>query len=182
MFLPERRSYEEWLGVVIAVPEPWNSIITEIRQSIGDPMALSVPPHVTILPPLAVPGDRREQVFEHLRQVAEQGRPFQISLRGVSTFQPVSSVAFLQVDKGAKQCAQLAEDVRSGPLDYSLRFPYHAHVTLAQNLSQDCLDRALELAKDIDAEWMVQGFRADRVEADGSYVSTAIFDFSSGLA
>lgn len=182
MFLPERGEHEEWLGLVIAVPEPWNSAITELRQSIGDPMATKVPPHITVMPPLAVPEDKRADVFEHLRGLAEVYRPFRISLRGANTFEPVSPVAFLNVVQGAGQCKQLAEDVRSGPLDYSLRFPYHAHVTLAQNLESSALTRALELAYDFEASWMVQGFRVDRVETDGSYVSTAIFDFSTGLA
>ncbi|MFZ1382990.1 MAG: 2'-5' RNA ligase family protein [Scrofimicrobium sp.] len=182
MFLPKCGEHEELLGIVIAVPEPWNAAITEIRQSIGDPMATKVPPHITIMPPLAVPEDKRGDVFEHLRGLAEEHRPFRIGLKGADTFEPVSPVAFLKVVQGAGLCKQLAEDVRSGPLDYSLRFPYHAHVTLAQNLPSQAITRALELGHSFEASWMVQGFRIDRVEKDGSYVSTAIFDFSTGLA
>lgn len=179
MFLPDRAAGEEWLGVVIAVPEPWNTQITEIRQAIGDPMALSVPPHITLMPPLTVDQTMRERVFEHLRRVASTSKPFRVGLAGSGSFEPVSPVSFLNVTKGAKQCAQLAEDIRSGPLDYSLRFPYHAHVTLAQKLPSDALAVALELGAGFHAEWMVQGFRVDRVEADGSYTSTALFDFST---
>lgn len=181
MFLPERGEHEEWLGIVIAVPEPWNTVVTNIRTAIGDPMAAKVPPHVTVMPPLAVPAELREEVFEHLRLVATQNRPFRISLGSANTFEPVSPVAYLQVLQGATQCEQLAEDVRSGPLDYALRFPYHPHVTLAQNLPRPALTKALELGHNFEASWMVQGFRVDRVDSDGSYVSTAIFDFSTGL-
>ena len=179
MFLPDRATNEEWLGVVIAVPEPWNAQITEIRQAIGDPMALSVPPHVTLMPPLAVDQGIRAEVFEHLRKVASSSKPFQLELAGSGSFEPVSPVSFLQVIKGAKHCAQLAEDIRSGPLDYSLRFPYHAHVTLAQKLPAAALQEALELGRKFSAQWMVQGFRVDRVESNGSYISTALFDFST---
>ncbi len=182
MYLPERGEHEDWLGIVIAVPEPWDSQITAMRRELGDRLASKVPPHVTIMPPIAVSAQQREEVFEHLRSVASGHRPFRISLSGSGTFEPVSPVAFLNVDQGAGECAQLAEDVRSGPLDYSIRFPYHPHVTLAQNVDRPILTRALELGASFEASWMVQGFRIDRVEVDGSYVSTAIFDFSTGLA
>ena len=145
-------------------------------------MALSVPPHITILPPIAVPLAEKEAVFEHLAQVAERSRPFNLSLDGSGTFEPISPVAFLNVAKGALQCGQLADDVRVGALDYPSRFPYHPHVTLAQGVEPELLDLALKQTADFQADWMVQGFRVDRVEEDGSYVSTAIFDFSSGAA
>lgn len=182
MFLPERGTHDEWLGIVIAVPEPWNTAITQIREDSGDPMARKVPPHITVMPPIAVDQEQREEVFEHLRQVAAGHLPFRLTLRGGGTFEPVSPVAFLNVVEGASDCTQLAEDVRSGPLNYPQRFPYHPHVTLAQNVDSPAISRMLSVVEDFEASWMVQGFRVDRVEADGSYVSTAIFDFSTGLA
>ncbi len=142
-------------------------------------MAISVPPHITLMPPLAVSQAMRKRVFEHLRHVASSSKPFQVELSGSGSFEPVSPVSFLNVVKGAKQCAQLAEDIRSGPLDYCLRFPYHAHVTLAQKLSRPALKLALELGRNFRAQWMAQGFRVDRVGADGTYTSTALFDFST---
>lgn len=182
MFLPQLECDEEWLGVVIAIPEPWLSMITEMRLALGDAAAERVAPHVTIMPPIAVPASRREAVLGHLRKVARDQRPFKLSLKGAGTFLPVSPVSFLNVKKGASDCSQLAEDVRSGPLDYKLRFPYHPHVTLAQNLGKPELLRGLELAKDFEASWMVSGIRLDRVLQDGSYTSTAIFDFWAGTA
>lgn len=182
MFLPERDPGQDWLGVVIAVPEPWATEITNIRVAVGDPLALKVPPHITLMPPLAVNGDQKEAVFEHLGNIASESRPFRLTLGGSETFQPVSPVAFLGVEAGGTQCAQLADDLRSGPLDYRLRFPYLPHVTLAHGLANTELERAMELGRDFHASWMVQGFRVDRVIEDGSYISTAIFDFSAGAA
>lgn len=179
MFLPSRSSSEEWLGVVIAVPEPWVSLITETRLKLGDECAAKVPAHITIMPPLAVPSADREAVFDHLAAVAKRHHPFRITVRGTGTFLPTSPVVYLDIAKGARQCADLADDVRCGPLEYELRFPYHAHITLAQNLPEDRLRAAAESGKDFEASWMVPGFRLDRVEADGAYTSAALFDFSS---
>lgn len=179
MFLPTRDETEDWMGVVIAVPEPWVSQITEARLSLGDAAAANVPAHVTIMPPLAVSPDDREAVFEHLRAVAKRHGPFKISIHGSGSFLPVSPVVFLNVEVGARECADLADDVRSGPLEYNLRFPYHAHITLAQGLSEPRLEEALDLGKGFEASWTVPGFRLDKLEADGSYTSVALFDFSS---
>ena len=177
MYLPARNDSEEWFGIVIAIPEPWLSEITKMRLDLGDSAAEQVPPHVTIMPPIALPSDDREQIVEHLRKVVRDHRPFRISLQGSGTFMPVSPVVYLNVDKGASQCSALAEDVRSGPLDYRLRFPYHPHVTLAHNVPEDLLQRGLEDGADFEASWMVSGVRLDRIERNGSYVSAAIFDF-----
>ncbi len=178
MFLPARDDTQDWLGVVVAVPEPWVSQITEARLALGDPAAANVPAHVTIMPPLAVPQDDREVVFDHLRKVAKRHNPFKITVRGSGSFLPVSPVVFLNVVGGARECADLADDVRSGPLEYNLRFPYHAHITLAQGVSEPRLDAALKLGEGFEASWVVPGFRLDKLEADGSYTSVALFDFS----
>lgn len=179
MFLPTRNAAEEWLGVVVAVPEPWVSLITQARLGLGDESAAKVPAHITIMPPLAVPSDEREAVFSHLARVAKRHHSFRITIRGTGSFLPTSPVVYLEVAKGARQCADLADDVRCGPLHYDLRFPYRAHITLAQGLPEPRLRQAEALGKDFEASWLVPGFRLDRVEADGSYTSAALFDFSS---
>mgnify|MGYP002735275269 CR=1 FL=1 len=182
MFLPSRENGEEWLGVVIAVPEPWISTITEMRLALGDPLAEKVPAHITLMPPIAVPAGRRADVLRHLRNVTKAQSPFKLSLRGSGTFMPVSPVVYLNVNKGASHCKQLAEDIRSGPLDYKQRFPYHPHVTLAQGLAEAQLKRGLAMGADMEASWRVPGIRLDRVAEDGSYVSTAIFDFQAATS
>ncbi|NEE18013.1 2'-5' RNA ligase family protein, partial [Streptomyces sp. SID7499] len=39
------------LGVSIAVPEPYGSLLQDRRASFGDPAAFGIPTHVTLLPP-----------------------------------------------------------------------------------------------------------------------------------
>ena len=178
MFLPDRNAHEDWLGVVIAVPEPWVSQITEARLALGDRAAESVPPHVTIMPPQAVAACKKEEIFTHLEKVASRHRPFRITIDGTGTFMPASPVVYLNVTDGADECGELAEDVRFGPLDYSPRFPYHPHITIAQGLPEQKLLEACAVGRDFKATWMVTGFRLDKGDATGSYNSTALFNFS----
>ncbi len=182
MFLPERSDDEEWLGVVIAVPEPWVSQITDARLALGDPLGARVPAHITLMPPRAVPKDHTEQVVKHLRHLAAGRQPFRVTLRGSGTFMPLSPVVFLNLVEGGPECTDLAEDLRSGPLDYTPRFPYHPHVTLAQGLPEAELARAERAGKDFHASWMVPGFRLDRVDQDGNYTSAALFNFTGAGA
>ncbi|MGO3796818.1 MAG: 2'-5' RNA ligase family protein [Pauljensenia sp.] len=177
MFLPRRSPGQDWLGVVIAIPEPWVTQLTELRLGLGDLQGSLVPAHVTLLPPIPVPTARRTEVIRHLRSVAQRHQPFRITLRGVGSFRPASQVAFLRVDEGDDQCRMLADDIRTGPLDQPLRFPYHPHVTLAQDVEDPAMDLALDVAAHFEASWVVQGFRLDRVDPTGMYSSMALFDF-----
>lgn len=178
MFLPTRGEGEDWFGVVIAIPEPWVSQIAEARLLLGDEKAKNVPPHITVMPPQAVASDKKEQIFTHLEKVSARHRPFRVTISGTGSFMPVSPVVFLNVTQGSHQCAELAEDVRFGPLDYSPRFPYHPHVTIAQGLNERQLEAACVAGSEFEASWTVTGFRLDRVDETGSYTSAALFNFS----
>lgn len=177
MFLPELNPNEEWLGVVIAVPEPWASVIAEARVKVGDHSARKITPHITLLPPVAVARERLEQVYAHLQAVAEKFSPFYVELCGTGSFEPVSPVTFLSVREGFEACCKLAAAINSDPLDFPPRFPYHPHVTLAQDLPDAKLQQAQELGRECRASWLVSGFRLDRVDADGNYNSMALFNF-----
>ncbi len=74
------------------------------------------------------------EVEEHLRAVSSGHAPFELHLAGPGTFRPVSPVVFVQVSDGIAQCELIEADVRSGPLFRETTFPYHPHVTVAQNV------------------------------------------------
>lgn len=146
------------IGVAIEVPEPWATELHEFRMSVGDPHALGVPTHITLLPPTEVPRDLR-MIETHLEQAAKAQGPFGVHLRGTGTFRPVSPVVFVTVAEGIAQCETLAEAVLSGPLGIDLDFPYHPHVTVAHQVSDDKLDRAFTELADFECEFEVRDFR-----------------------
>lgn len=179
MYVPPCGPDEELIGILISIPEPWMSELSDMRASVGDKHADVTPAHITLLPPTAVKKADREAVMEHLQAVANTHAPFHVSLRGAGTFRPVSPVVFVNVERGAEQLVQLEHAIRSGILDIKSRFPFHPHVTIAQIDSEECLDRAQELGSTFEAEWVVPGFRVDRVDEDGMYHSRAIFNFNA---
>jgi 2'-5' RNA ligase len=148
------------LGVSIAVPEPFGSLLQERRAGFGDPAALGIPTHVTLLPPTELDAAARPVVEEHLAAVAAAGRPFRMRLAGTDTFRPLSPVVFVQVVEGGPACGRLQKRVRAadGPLARELQFPYHPHVTIAHGIAEGAMDEALAALADFDAGWTVTGF------------------------
>lgn len=130
------------IGVALPVPEPWGAHVQRLRVDYGDERARDIPTHITLLPPTLLERAEITALVEHLDSVARQHDPFQVILRGTGTFRPVSDVVFIQVARGVASCEQLEQQIRSGPVERELDFPYHPHVTLAHDLSSEMLDRA----------------------------------------
>ncbi|WP_375000444.1 2'-5' RNA ligase family protein [Aeromicrobium sp. CTD01-1L150] len=130
------------IGVAIAVPEPYGSELRRTRASLGDPQAATVPSHVTLLPPDDVGDSHLVAVREALAQVAARTAPFEMSLQGTGTFRPVSPVVFVAVSRGISETELLASCLREAVKSPPPLFPFHPHVTVAQHLDADGLDRA----------------------------------------
>ena len=168
------------IGIAIGLPEPIAGELQGWREKLGDPSALRIVPHVTLLPPTAVRDSRMADVEEHLRTVAEAMSPFTIRLRGSATFRPISPVVFVPLVQGISECELLAEAVRRGPLARALRFPYHPHVTIAQEVPEEALERGAQELADFRAEFRVWGFQL--YEKDAHDVWRPQRDFPFGHA
>jgi 2'-5' RNA ligase len=145
------------IGVAIAIPEPYATELQTHRMSFGDAQAQGIPTHVTLVPPTQV-DTSLDEVAAHLGEVAGKHSPFGLRLRGTATFRPVSPVVFVNVTEGISECELLAADVRQGPLEQELAYPYHPHVTVAHHLAEDALDRAYEALADYDCGFEVDAF------------------------
>ena len=146
------------IGVSIAIPSPHAEMLQAKRASFGDPLAHSIPSHITLLPPTEVSDDELPGVVDHLESVAELGQSFPMVLRGTGTFRPVSPVVFVQVSGGLAQCEVLEKAVRRGPLRRDLDFNYHPHVTVAHHVPEDNLDRAFSELADFECTFVVEEF------------------------
>ncbi len=168
------------IGVSISVPEPFGTAIQDARAGHGDPLARSIPTHVTLLPPTEVPAAALPEIQAHLTSVAAGHRGFRMLLQGSGTFRPVSPVVFVRVEEGAHECRALEAAIRSGPLARELAFPYHPHVTVAHGLPEAVLDEAHEKARTFHATFPVPGFSLSRFGADEVWRPWRTYVFALG--
>ena len=146
------------IGVSIPIPIPYAEELQRARLAAGDPLAAAVPPHVTLMPPTPVEPDAEDALREHLAAVAGSVEPFRMTLRGTGTFRPISPVVFVAVAEGIASCELLERAVRSGPVERTLAFPYHPHVTIAHGVTEEALDGAFAALSSYECSFTVEGF------------------------
>ncbi|MEP6697026.1 MAG: 2'-5' RNA ligase family protein [Pseudonocardiales bacterium] len=165
------------IGVAIPIPEPWAGELTSWRAKVGDPQAESVPAHVTLLAPTDLVDEAAAAAEEHLASVARAQAPFELHLRGTGSFRPVSDVVFVAVASGIAECEVLEAAVRSGAMHREAQFPYHPHVTVAQALPDEALDRAYDGLAKFEARFDVGGFTLYEHGTDGVWRPHRGFSF-----
>ena len=129
------------VGIVIAVPEPMAGELRAARASFGDPMAAVIPAHITLV--TTTETSDWDATLRHVREVAAAQEPFRVTLQGTSSFRPVSPVVYLNVAEGFDECIGLHKEFQSGPLARDLPFPFHPHVTVAHDVSEQSMDEAV---------------------------------------
>ena len=166
--------------MAFGLPEPYSGLLQGWREQLGDPYASGIPPHVTLLPPTALDESMLDEVEEHLRLVAAGEEHFTMHLRGPGTFRPVSPVVFAALADGAESCERVQNKVRSGPLQRELGFPYHPHVTVAHDLPEASLDRAVEALAGFEARFTVWGFTLFEQDRERVWRPQRDFPFGGG--
>lgn len=104
--------------------------------------------HVTILPPRPIDLN----VNDCVRQItgeAQDGLPFTVELGEVVIFDK-SNVVYLSLRRGERELHALHENLNSGQMEYDGPFPYHPHITLAQDVTRE---QALALAEIARERW-----------------------------
>ena len=165
------------IGVALPIPEPYGSELQAHRESFGDPLAASIPTHITLVPPTEIDDVHLTEVEKHLEEVASEGEAFCVHLRGTGTFHPVSPVVFVSVAMGISDCERVEECVRSGPLARELLFPYHPHVTIAHDLPTPVLEGAFDALANYDVRFPVWGFSLFEHGNDGVWRPQREFSF-----
>ena len=147
------------IGVAIDIPDPWGPMLTRRRGAAGDPQAAYTPAHVTLLGPTEIATAALPAIERHLEKVAATQEPFTVHLRGTGTFRPVTEVVFVTLAVGISECELLAEAIAAADgVSRDARFPYHPHVTVAQDVPPAALDEVFEELADFSARFTVSAF------------------------
>src|ERR1700693_3447783 len=98
-------------AVVSYIPGKLGDFVDGLRRRF-DPGLAAWLAHVTILPPRSLQSPL-EEPLERIRRSCALFPPFELTIRGASTFWPVSGVVYLSLSPGVEQLIQLHDTLHS---------------------------------------------------------------------
>jgi 2'-5' RNA ligase len=101
--------------------------------------------HLTVLPPRPIRGSAEHAALGLTESLQDFG-PVLVELGDVSMF-PESRVIYLSVTTGHLELERMHDALNTGDVAYDEPFPYHPHITLAQDLSPDLFASVWERAR-----------------------------------
>lgn len=136
-------------ALVSYIPDPLGAFLDQLRLELVP--ECSPHAHVTILPPRPIQGGEAEATGDVL-QHGEHFANFKVELGDVEIF-PVSKVVFIGIRRGEEELREMYRALNRGTLSFREPYPYHPHITLAQNFEVEELERISDLAKERWAEY-----------------------------
>jgi 2'-5' RNA ligase len=156
-FLPGERL--DVFALVIYVPDPLGRFLDDLRRELVpqcDPHA-----HVSVLPPRQLPSNW-EAAAEQTRSLTEKWAPFELELTSVEIF-PATGVIYIEIGRGAEELERLHTAMNTEALAYPEPYPYHPHITVAQEFPRENVAAVAEQARRCWAEYSgPRTFRAER--------------------
>jgi 2'-5' RNA ligase len=132
-------------AVVSYIPDPLGAFLDNMRRELAPnciPQA-----HVTILPAraLSVPA---EEAWRLIRDRAEAFPVFEVETGDIEVFES-TTVAYVAVRKGWDELVALHDQLSQGPLWFEEPYPYHPHITVAQDFDPALLWEIAEKARQL---------------------------------
>jgi 2'-5' RNA ligase len=100
--------------------------------------------HVTVLPPRPLKSSP-EEAWQEIQQCLHDFQPFRVELGDIALF-PGFQAVYLSITTGYQELERMHAALNTGSLAHEEPFPYHPHLTLAQELPPQELAAAMELA------------------------------------
>ena len=157
---PPARDRINSFALVSYIPEPLAGFLDRLRQELVPNCFLRA--HVTLLPPRPL-SSPPEDAWKLITQLAPQFAPFDLALSDVEVF-PISDVIYISIREGSQELKRTHDAMNVDALYFQEPFPYHPHVTLAQELKTDELDELVRVARARWAEFRHgKSFRVEQV-------------------
>jgi 2'-5' RNA ligase len=171
-------------ALVVYVPDPLGRFLDDLRRELVphyNPHA-----HVSVLPPRTL-SVSWETASNQARALTESWAAFDVELTGIEVF-PVTDVIYIDIGEGGRELHGLHKAMSAAAFDFEEPFPYHPHITLAQDVPHDCVAELHERARRRWAEFRgPRTFRAERAAFvqnthDNCWVDLAEYTLGSVLA
>ncbi len=147
--LPGGRRTLNQFALVSYLPDPLAGFLDRLRLDLTPDCSPRA--HVTILPPRPLTAEIKESV-ERLEEECRLFPPFEIRLGSIEIF-PKSNVIYISLARGEHELHALHENLNAGQLEYDGPFPYHPHITIAQDITAEQVDALTQIARDRWASW-----------------------------
>lgn len=117
------------------IPEPLGSFLSNLRTELVPHCHLQS--HVTLLTPrpLASP---TWTLIEELRREASRLSSFEVELGSPEVF-PVTNVIYLSIARGREEIVAIHDRLARDMFSYKEPYPFHPHITLAQEIPEDAV-------------------------------------------
>jgi 2'-5' RNA ligase len=130
-------------ALVVYIPMPLASFLDDLRKELVP--GCTPRAHVTILPPRPLEADLT-QALTYARATVGGFAPFEIQAGEIEIF-PATDVIYLNVQEGERELREMYHALNHGPLAFREPFPYHPHITLAQDLAPEQVKPLYDLAQ-----------------------------------
>lgn len=143
---PTLLAEQRYISVLAKVPDELANFIVKWRQAQPEIMdAGSV--HITIL--VAPESQPVALTYRALKTALQGSGRVQVKLGEPASFEPVTAVSYLPLQEGGAELAWLNRQAERAVGAGASPFEYHPHVTLAQHVSSEVLERSMVDFKEI---------------------------------
>lgn len=143
------------VAVALLPPHELAGQVHALRRLLGDPRLDSIPPHLTLVPPVNLSEAELVDLRSVLRTVASRSEPFMLSLGPAATFAPATPTLHLAVSGDEASLRDLRTRLRVAPVDRPDEWPFTPHVTLRESFPEALLDGAMATLSAPMADWSV---------------------------
>lgn len=126
-------------GIAIFPPREVQNEANQYRKRY-DPSYALIPPHLTLKNSFELNEEKLDEIIEQLKQIANETEPFNIQVKKVSSFAPVTNTIYFKVEPN-EALKTLQEKMHQDFFTDDQGQPFVPHITIAQDLvSQEYSD------------------------------------------